>query len=201
MENKNNFFARYKEIIIPTVVMICICLVITAALAGTNLLTESKIEEIKKTEQEESRSEVLKADKYDVYDDLTENEEYVAFDEAGNTAGYIFVNNVKGYGGEVKVMTGIKVDGTISAVKVLDATSETPGLGQNTGKADFYDRYSGLSTKKEITVVKSGASKDSNSVNAVTGATISSKAVTKAVNEARERFNEIMENEEASKDE
>ena len=200
MENKNNFFTRSKEIIIPTVVMIGICLVITAALAGTNLLTESKIEAIEKKQQEESMSEVLKADKYEDYD-IVSGKEYEALDKDGKVVGYIFVNTTKGYGGDVKVMTGIKVDGTVNAVKVLDATSETPGLGQNTGKADFYDRYSGLSTKKEITVVKSGASKDSNSVNAVTGATISSKAVTKAVNEARERFNEIMENEEASKDE
>lgn len=200
MENKNNFFTRSKEIIIPTVVMIGICLVITAALAGTNLLTESKIEAIEKKQQEESMSEVLKADRYEDYD-IVSGKEYEALDKDGKVVGYIFVNTAKGYGGDVKVMIGIKVDGTVNAVKVLDATSETPGLGQNTGKADFYDRYSGLSTKKEITVVKSGAFKDSNSVNAVTGATISSKAVTKAVNEARERFNKIMENEEASKDE
>ena len=200
MENKNNFFTRSKEIIIPTVVMIGICLVITAALAGTNLLTESKIEAIEKKQQEESMSEVLKADRYEDYD-IVSGKEYEALDQDGTVVGYIFGNTAKGYGGDVKVMTGIKADGTVNAVKVLDATSETPGLGQNTGKADFYDRYSGLSTKKEITVVKSGAFKDSNSVNAVTGATISSKAVTKAVNEARERFNEIMENEEASKDE
>ena len=180
--------------------MIGICLVITAALAGTNLLTESKIEAIEKKQQEESMSEVLKADRYEDYD-IVSGKEYEALDQDGTVVGYIFGNTAKGYGGDVKVMTGIKADGTVNAVKVLDATSETPGLGQNTGKADFYDRYSGLSTKKEITVVKSGAFKDSNSVNAVTGATISSKAVTKAVNEARERFNEIMENEEASKDE
>lgn len=198
MDNKNSFFARSKDILIPTVVMIGICLVITAALVGTNMLTESRIKELEDKTQRDSMSEVLKAAKYEDYD-IESGKEYEALDKNGEVIGYIFVINEKGYGGDVKVMTGIKIDGTISAVKVLDATSETPGLGQNTGKKDWYDQFSGLSANTAVLVDKTAASKPDNTVRAVTGATISSKAVTKAVNKARERFNEIMANEEASK--
>lgn len=200
MENNSSFFTRIKPILIPTVVLVVICLVITAALAGTNMLTESRIKELEDQTQKDSMSEVLKAENYEDID-IVSGSEYKALDKDGNIIGYIFVNSVKGYGGDVKVMTGIKIDGTISAVKVLDATSETPGLGQNTGKEAFYNRYSGLSAKSPITVQKNGASKETNSIDAWTGATISSKAVTAAVNKALERFNEISENEEASKDE
>lgn len=196
MDNKNFFLARSKDILIPTIVLMAICLVVTGALAGTNMLTERKIEAIEQQEQDESLKEVLKADKYK---DIVSGKEYKALDKNGNVVGYIFVTTEKGYGGDVKVMTGIKTDGTISAVKVLDATSETPGLGQNTGKEDWYRQFAGLSAAEEIKVDKNSASKPDNTVRAVTGATISSKAVTKAVNKARERFNEIIENEEASK--
>ena len=186
MENKNNFFARNAAILVPTAVMMAICLVVAAALSGTNLLTKDRIKQLEEKEQNASMSEVLKADEYEQKDDTT----YIAKSN-GDTVGYIFVIAEKGYGGEVKVMAGIKADGEISAVKVLDATSETPGLGQNTGKEDFYNQYAGLSSKSEIEVKKNGASKEENSVNAVTGATISSKAVTKAVNTAGKLFEEI----------
>ena len=200
MDNKSSFFARSKDILIPTVVIMAICVVVTAALAGTNLLTESKIDAIEDKQQQESMSEVLKADKYEDID-IVSGREYKALDKSGKVIGYIFVTSEKGYGGDVKVMTGIKTDGTVTAVKVLDATSETPGLGQNTGKEDWYKQFSRLSADKEIKVDKNSASKPDNTVRAVTGATISSKAVTKAVNSARERFNEIIKNEEAGKDE
>ena len=102
--------------------------------------------------------------------------------------GYIFTTSEKGYGGEVSVMTAIDTDGNIKAVSVLDASNETPGLGQNVTKSGFYSQYSGLSG--EISVVKSGADSENNEIDAVTGATISSRAVTAAVNRALQNFSE-----------
>lgn len=90
-------------------------------------------------------------------------------------------------------MTAINTDGTVAAIEILDASNETPGLGQNVTKQDFYTQYSGV--KSGVEVVKDGTgSADNNTVNAVTGATISSKAVTKSVNTALDYAEKIMSN-------
>ena len=95
----------------------------------------------------------------------------------------IFVSQANGYGGVVSVMTAIDMNGNIISVEILAASDETPGLGQNVTKESFYSQYAGL--KDNVTVVKGGAAnKENNEINAVTGATISSKAVTTAVNQA-----------------
>ncbi len=184
---------KYKEIIIPTVVMILICLVVTVALSGTNLITKDKIQKIQKSQQDESMREVLPADEYAEKTGSSNNQDYTYYiaTKSGETSGYIFVTTEKGYGGDVKVMTAVSTNGSIEAVKVLDVSEETPGLGQNTGKEIWYSQFSGINARGEISVQKSGASKETATVNAVTGATISSTAVTKAVNKAVSYYSEI----------
>ena len=82
--------------------------------------------------------------------------------------GSIFVVDTKGYGGTVSVMTAVNTDGTIAAVKILDASNETPGLGQNVTKQDFFTQFTNLTDN--ISVIKGGtASADNNEINAVTG--------------------------------
>ncbi len=187
MNKFKEFFKKNKEIIIPTVVMICICFAVTAALSGTNLLTVQKIADITEQEQNSSMKEVIKADKYEEKTDYGFTY-YVAL-KGNKTVGYVFVTSEKGYGGDDKVMTAVGIDGTVKAVKVLDVSNETPGLGQNTGNKDFYGQYSGH--KGGIKVVKNGADRNKNEINAVTGATISSKAVTEAVNKALSEYDKI----------
>ena len=109
----------------------------------------------------------------------------------GKIIGYIFKTSAKGYGGEISVMTAVKPDASVAAVEILDASSETPGLGQNVTKKDFYGEYKDKS--HGIVVVKGGnADTTKNEIDAVTGATISSKAVTTAVNQALEYANKII---------
>ena len=103
--------------------------------------------------------------------------------------GYVFKTKSKGYGGEVTVMTGIDTSGKIILVKVLDATSETPGLGQNVAKTEFSDSFTGLIGT--VGVTDNGEA--DNTIDAVTGATYSSKAVTTSVNTAISIFNSIKE--------
>ncbi len=183
---------KNKEIVVPTIVMVAICLVVTLALSGTNLLTKNKIAEISKADQDNSMKEVLSADSYNEKTAAKDGTEYTYYEaeQSGEKIGYIFVTSKKGYGGDDKVMTAITTDGTIKAVKVLDVSNETPGLGQNTGNKDWYSQFSGMA-KGDIQVVKNGASKENGTVNAVTGATISSKAVTDAVNTAYGYFTDL----------
>ena len=88
----------------------------------------------------------------------------------------------KGYGGEIDVLVGIKVDGSLGGVKVL-SQAETPGLGAKIEEEKFTSQYKEKAISEGLKVVKGSKSKD-NEVEAITGATISSNAVTKAVNDA-----------------
>ncbi len=169
--------------------LLLICLVVTAALAVTNKYTNGPIDEINKKTEQETMEQILKAEKYETVKTTLDNIDYnvnIAKD-GEEVKGYIFSVKEKGYGGDISVMTGIDRQGTIIAVKVIDASNETPGLGQNVLRENFNNQYSGKT--ETVDVVKSEA-KD-NEITAVTGATISSKAVTRAVNKSREIFEKI----------
>ena len=116
-------------------------------------------------------------------------------DESGNLIGYAISSASRGYGGDVKVMTGINAeDGSVIAINVYDNSGETPGLGVNTSGEKFTSQFVGLSSGTGVTVDKdAGKNPDSVAVDSVTGATISSRAVTNAVNQAFEAYNAVKE--------
>ncbi|MBQ8303338.1 MAG: RnfABCDGE type electron transport complex subunit G [Clostridia bacterium] len=173
-----DFIKKNREIIVPSATLLVICLVATLLLGVTNFFTSDLITKLEQETQTAAMQEVLPAEGYI----KTEGKEIYTAEKNGAVAGYIFVTSGAGYGGDIKVMTAVDPAGKILAVSILSASDETPGLGQNVTKEGFYSQFLGLSS--EITVVKNGANAEVNEINAVTGATISSRAVTKAVNEA-----------------
>ena len=112
---------------------------------------------------------------------------YFRAQNGDETVGYAFTLSANGYGGAVKCVVGVEKGGKITAVEITDVSNETPGLGQNATKTSFTDQFKGKSA--ELSVVKSGAKE--NEVQAVTGATITSRAVTKSVNLALELYKQI----------
>ena len=191
-----NFFkANWKDIFKPIIVLTSICIIIPLALALTNLVTVDKISKLAKENQIKAMESLASAEEFlsqtIAKDDGTDHEYNVALN-GGNPSAYIFTLSSKGYGGDVSVMTAIDVSGKIIGVDILDASGETPGLGQNVTKEGFYSQFAEKNGK--ITVVKNGANASSNEINAVTGASISSRAVTNAVNEALELFEKISAN-------
>ena len=191
--NKIKEFIRnnWSDIFKPVTVLLAICVIIPLALSLTNEITAARIENLAAESERETMSELIDADSFEPVSFEGKNGRFdfnIAKDADGKAVGYIFTTSEKGYGGEVSVMTAIDTDGNIKAVSVLDASNETPGLGQNVTKSGFYSQYSGLSG--EISVVKSGADSENNEIDAVTGATISSRAVTAAVNRALQNFSE-----------
>ena len=180
-----------KAILIPTISLFLICLVVTALLALTNNVTADKIKENEEQNKQNSMQTVM-PDAAD-FEEIEEDVMYLAKDNDGNTVGYAISTATQGYGGQVKVMTGIDTKGEIVGVDVFYNDDETPGLGKNTSNESFRDQYKGLSADSEIHVSKD--SSDGQTVDAVTSATISSRAVTKAVNEACELYNEYTKKE------
>ena len=98
---------------------------------------------------------------------------YEAYTTEGTLAGFVLVLNAKGYAGNIAGLVGIDKAGIIQGVKFLD-NKETPGLGANIVESWFTNQFKGKSaTDLEIT-----KQKDDKKIIALTGATISSKAVT-----------------------
>jgi len=102
--------------------------------------------------------------------------------------GYAIKSIGQGYGGPVEVITGIDFEGTIKGVRVGNHL-ETPGLGANAQNPSFYLQYNGKKTDAGINVVKNNPQE--NEIQALSGATITSRAVTNGVNYATEAFNMI----------
>ena len=178
-----------EDIIKPVGVLLAICIIIPLALSITNKVTVKKIAELEAANSKKNMQSLIDADNFKE----CENGEitYYAAINGGKTAAYIFTESSKGYGGDVSVMTAIKPDGTVAGVAILDVSGETPGLGQNAAKESFFSQYIGL--KKGVSVLKNGAKAENNEVDAVTGATITSTAVTRAVNKALDDFEKVKE--------
>lgn len=101
-----------------------------------------------------------------------------AFDGEGETLGYVVTTVSKeGYGGEIEISVGILEDGTVSGIEIL-SISETAGLGMNAAEPAFKNQFSDVKTDKFV------VKKDdpNGNVDALSGATITSRAVTDAVN-------------------
>ena len=105
-----------------------------------------------------------------------------AKDASGNAVGYVISSTSKdGFGGEVKITVGIDGENKITGIAFL-SLSETPGLGMNAQNPEFAGQYAGKEAQP-LTVVKGGGAGDAE-INAMSGATITSSAVTNAVNAA-----------------
>ncbi len=104
-----------------------------------------------------------------------------------DTIGYAFMAEGKGYGGTIEILVSLKGDkNSINSISIINHM-ETPGLGAKTAESDFTDRFKGVA----ITDVK--LSKDGGKIDALTGATISSTAVVKAVREAASQKVKLIE--------
>lgn len=100
----------------------------------------------------------------------------------GKDAGYVVTCSGKGYGGAVTMALGIDGEGVIRGIQITDCSNETPGLGQNSTNKDWNGQFVGTNTSQDINVVKDGSgSADAGTINAISGATITSSAVTRAV--------------------
>lgn len=105
-----------------------------------------------------------------------------------NEIGYTIKSEPSGYGGTIELTIGIGKDGKITGVNVGN-NSETPGLGAKSTDPAFNGQYKGKEAK-ELEVIKGGTPKD-NEIKAISGATITSKAVTSGVNDAIKVFESL----------
>ena len=165
-----------KEIIKPAVILTVICFVVAGLLALTNYITADKIAKAKADSIAEAMESLVPgAD----FSEIKENS-YSA-SQNGQISAYVFITEEMGYKSKIEVMTAVNAaDGTIIGVTVTGCADESPGIGQKVGSdQSFTDQFSGQSGTAQA--------------DAITGATFSSKAVTKAVNDALAELSEIKE--------
>ena len=117
------------------------------------------------------------------YDGATVDEVLAAKGSDGSVSGYVMSLTAKeGYGGAITLSMGVKTDGTITGLSVLEA-SETAGLGAKCKEPEWQAQFDVSKGKHgpNMEVVKGGGASETQ-IDAISGATITSKAITKAVN-------------------
>lgn len=172
---------NFNEIVKPVLVLVCICLVVTALLAYINSVTSPIIAKAEQEKTEQAMSEVLtEAEGFRPVEIDNLPDRVTEIYSAENGSGYVFMLTTKGYGGDMKLICGIKSDGTIEQCKTL-SHSETSGLGSKTAEDPYRNQYCGKSADTL------------NEVDAITGATISSTAYKNAIEDAFKAFDMVKE--------
>jgi len=158
-----------KEMVRYGFILAIICMVASGLLAGVNSLTKARILAQAQAEEEFSLKEVLpQGERFEAVKSDGGTIYYKALDKDGNLIGAAFKASGKGYSSTIETMVGMTKEGRVTAIKVV-AQNETPGLGSRVSAQEFGGQFK----DKDIGQL--------NEVQAITGATISSRAVIEAV--------------------
>ena len=158
-----------------------ICVIASGLLAGVNALTQAKVMAQVQAEQEAGMKEVLPA--VATFEPVKLDDEilyYKGFDRDKKLIGVAFTAIAKGYSSYIETVVGMFKDGTINAIKVL-SQNETPGIGTKVNEPAFLAQFANR--------------KDTNGIQTITGATISSKAIIDSVNKKAQQIKELVKNE------
>lgn len=114
-----------------------------------------------------------------------------AKNDSGNVIGYVFVTSSRGYAGNIVATTGIDTKGHIIMVSAT-AADDTPGLGKRVEEKGFLSQFTSLDTNIPTSVT---AGTDTQKIDGISGATISSRAASSAVNTAMRAYSYLLEEE------
>lgn len=177
-------------------------LLITGVAAGllayVDSLTKPKIEEQKRSEQEQALSWVLPQTKEGVI--VTHSAKgkvryYIGYahKDTTNLVGYAFLAKGTGYSSDIETVVGVDTSGVITGIRVL-SQKETPGLGSRIveakpGEAEPWFQRQFKGKKADQVAVK----KDGGEITSITGATISSRAVANSIREGALHLKKLIE--------
>ena len=157
-----------------TLSLLLICMAVAGLLAAVNGLTADVIAANAQKEREAAVAAIFPA-MTSMQDAAGEWPADVcgvfAIYQNGEPIGYAVDLNTRGYGGEINMTVGIGTDGTVCGVRVI-SHSETPGLGSRATLASYLDNFIGVG--ESLTVKED--------VDAISGATVSSRAIVNGIN-------------------
>ena len=187
-----------KKIVHDALILTAFTLVLGLILGFVYELTKGPISDAEVAAAEAAYKEVFKdADSFEKMDyDVNEANDLVADggysdtiddietakDKSGNILGYVITVTAKdGSQGSITFSVGIQNDGTVNGYSITDI-SETPGLGMKAEEEDFYKQFQDKQVEKFNVVKQTPASDDE--IEAITGSTITSKAMANGCNAA-----------------
>ena len=128
------------------------------------------------------------------YDERTaeDTKYFECSDESGAVVGYALPAQGNGYQGVIKLMIGLSPDlSEITGISILEQV-ETPGLGGRISEKTFQEQFRGVKTEPEVEYVKNQKPESDNEIQAVTGATISSRSVVTIINRSVKKFQQAL---------
>ena len=165
-----------------TLTLFLITTIVAGLLGLVNYVTADTIAEQIAQKAENAMRQVLEADSYEPLD-VPEGSAVTAAYRAGDR-GYVVRVAPNGFGGAIDMMVGVDVSGAVTGVAIV-SQSETASLGANCTREDFRARFTGKTGTLSV-------SKDGGEIEALTGATVTSRAVTEGVNTALEFVQEVL---------
>lgn len=180
-----------RETIKITSVLTIVCITCAFFLAFVYDKAQTKIEESKKKGIENAISKLMPeaiVKRLDIKDEQV----YRLTDQENKLLGYAFIAAGQGYQGKIKMLSVIDSSlKKLEGIEVLESI-ETPGLGAKIQEENFKDQFKGLNVSVTIEYVK-GAPQKNNQIAAITGATVSSRAVANILNKKIEELRKAME--------
>ncbi len=158
-----------------TLTLFLITAIVALLLGAVNAVTADRIAQLTAEKTAEALQEVLPADSYEEIA-YTGEESLVKTIYAASSGGYVVEVTPSGFGGEIDMVVGIDESGAVTGISIIDM-SETSGLGANASREDFRSQFVGAEESVAVT-------KDGGSIDALTGATVTSRAVCNGVNAA-----------------
>ena len=135
----------------------------------TDSITKDKIEE-----QKEQQIQSMLKEMFPSMSEYTFEDDIYAIYSDGAGVGYAFLAVGKGYGGDIDILIGLEDETTIKGITII-SQSETPGLGSRIAESSFASKFAG------VNIDEVALKQDGGQIDAITGATISSRAVVDAV--------------------
>ena len=173
------------SIIKTGLILLLIGFICTLLLSVCNYMTKDRIAQLSvEAEQEAMMSTLPQAEEFKECEGKADGIVTAVYEgkKEDKTVGYCVKAEPVGYGGAISMMVGVDTEGKVTGVDIVEM-SETPGLGAKASEEGFRNQYAGKGG--EIKVIKSGTAKE-NEISAISGATITSKAITQGVNSAIE---------------
>ena len=160
----------------PFAILTIIALAAALLLAVTNAVTQEPIAVSAANAADQARKAVLPtAEEFDEMAAAQGVDSLYVGKAGGEIVGYASTVTVSGFGGPIEVTVGVDVNGTVTGLKVGGSQfAETAGLGAKAKEPAFTDQFVGKSTPVTLKV----------DVDAISGATITSRAVTDGLNTA-----------------
>ncbi|OYD16307.1 hypothetical protein CH330_03250 [candidate division WOR-3 bacterium JGI_Cruoil_03_51_56] len=167
--------------------LVIICLLSAFALSKVYLVTQPRIEKQKREAVNIALSQVLP--QADSFKPVIPDTLWYGLDKNGNKVGIVIKVTPRGYGGTVETLVGLNMEKKVTGIRIAspaEGLHETPGLGLKSRNPDFRNQFKGK-TATEIRLKRDGGT-----IDAISAATITSRAVTEGVRKGIEKYSKYL---------